>query len=238
MAAAGQQETERKPQRRKTTGTETARKHPAPEQSGKRPRRRQSQASSSPQRKKVRSADPAIPWSEILREARERFGIRHFRSGQKEVLAEVLSGRSVLGLMPTGAGKSLTYQLPALFLPHAVVVVSPLIALMQDQQEHAAEADIAVEKIDSTLTKREAEEAADTIDEGIPGLIYVTPERLEDEEFLRSLTHAGGISLLVVDEAHCITQWGHDFRPAYLGIGEARKTLGNPPVLALTATAT
>ena len=185
-----------------------------------------------------RSHATSVPWPEILRTARQRFGIKRFRAGQREVLEEVFAGHSVLGLMPTGAGKSLTYQLPALFLPRPVVVVSPLIALMQDQQQKAEGAEIAVEKIDSTVTKREAALAGDEIARGIAQLIYVTPERLENREFLQMLKDAGGISLLVVDEAHCISQWGHDFRPAYLGIGDARKTLGMPPVLALTATAT
>ncbi len=179
-----------------------------------------------------------IPWPRILQQAKARFGISNFRLGQKDVLEEVLRGRSVLGLMPTGAGKSLTYQLPALFLPKPVVVVSPLIALMQDQQQHAADADIAVEKIDSTLTSCEKHTAESHIDQGQAKLIYVTPERLENAEFLAMLKNSGGISLLVVDEAHCISQWGHDFRPAYLNIGYARKALGMPPVLALTATAT
>ena len=179
-----------------------------------------------------------VPWPKILKQAKDRFGITDLRLGQREVLEAVFAGRSVLGLMPTGAGKSLTYQIPALFLPLPVVVVSPLIALMQDQQEHAADAEIAVEKIDSTLTTREAHEAERHIDHGDAQLIYVTPERLEKPEFLTMLQEAGGISLLVVDEAHCIAQWGHDFRPAYLNIGYARKALGMPPVLALTATAT
>ncbi len=183
---------------------------------------------------KVRS----VPWPKIFKQAKARFGITDLRPGQREVLDAVFSGRSVLGLMPTGAGKSLTYQLPALFLPRPVVVVSPLIALMQDQQEHAADAEIEVEKIDSTLTTREAHQAERHIDHGDAQLIYVTPERLEKPEFLTMLQEAGGISLLVVDEAHCIAQWGHDFRPAYLNIGYARKVLGMPPVLALTATAT
>ena len=178
------------------------------------------------------------PWLEILQAARDRFSIKRFRPGQREVLESVFQGRDTLAIMPTGGGKSLTYQLPALFLPKPVVVVSPLIALMQDQQDKAEHADIAVEKLDSTQTSREKIHAAEDIADHTAQLIYVTPERLENQEFLRSLKEAGGISLLVVDEAHCISQWGHDFRPAFLSIGEARRQLGNPPVLALTATAT
>jgi ATP-dependent DNA helicase RecQ len=183
-------------------------------------------------------APATIPWAEILREAKRRFHIQRFRPGQREVLESVFRGRNTLALMPTGAGKSLTYQLPALFLPKPVVVVSPLIALMQDQQEKAADAAITVEKLDSTLRKAEANRAEQEIASHEAQLIYVTPERLQAQEFLAGLKDAGGISLLVVDEAHTIAQWGHDFRPAFLAIGEARRTLGDPPVLALTATAT
>ena len=181
---------------------------------------------------------PQPVMSDVLKQAQQHFGIKRFRPGQREVLESVFAGRDTLALMPTGAGKSLTYQLPALFLPRPVVVVSPLISLMQDQQLKAAEADIVVEKLDSTLTGKQAEQAAEEIHDHQAQLIYVTPERLENPDFLASLKQAGGISLLVVDEAHCISQWGHDFRPAFLNIGEARKSLGNPPVLALTATAT
>lgn len=187
--------------------------------------------------KRKQAVTPAVPWPALLREARARFGIHGFRPGQREILEAVFSGKNVLGILPTGAGKSLTYQLPALFLPKPVVVVSPLIALMQDQQEKAAEADITVEKIDSTLSNRAAEAATEAIAGGTSQLIYVTPERLENREFVDELKSGGGISLFVVDEAHCISQWGHDFRPAYLGLGFAREALGNPPVLALTATA-
>ena len=176
--------------------------------------------------------------SAALREARERFGIRRFRPGQREILEAVLGGRNALGILPTGAGKSLTYQLPALLLEKPVLVVSPLIALMQDQEEHATEAQIAVERLDSTVTRLGAEAAREEIAAGRAQLIYTTPEHLEDRGFLDQLNEAGGVSLFVVDEAHCIAQWGHDFRPAYLGLGFAREKLGSPPVLALTATAT
>ncbi len=173
-----------------------------------------------------------------LSEARKHFGIKGFRPGQREILEAIFAGKDVLGILPTGGGKSLTYQLPALFLKHPVIVVSPLIALMQDQQEHAAEADIAVEKVDSTVGVKDARATAEHIQEGSSQLVYVTPEQLENPNFLAELKQSGGIGLFVVDEAHCISQWGHDFRPAYLGLGYARKQLGNPPVLALTATAT
>src|ERR1700761_1350524 len=183
---------------------------------------------------KSQSTD-AIPWNRVLHEAQARFGIRRFREGQRDVLESVLHGRNTLAIMPTGAGKSLTYQLPALFFQKPVVVISPLISLMQDQQEKAEHADITVEKLNSTNTKREAREAAEEIEDGSAQLIYVTPERLQSPEFIDALNDAGGISLLVVDEAHCISQWGHDFRPAYLTIGDSRKLLVDPPGLALTA---
>lgn len=179
----------------------------------------------------------AIPWAGLHLEAKQRFGITRFRSGQRETLEAIFQGKNVLAVMPTGAGKSLCYQLPALFLGRAVIVVSPLIALMQDQQEKAEQAEIAVEKVDSTLSCTEQRTVTQLIAEGIPQLIYVTPERLEQREFLASLKESG-VGLFVVDEAHCLSQWGHDFRPAYLGLRYARAALGYPPVLALTATAT
>ncbi len=191
-----------------------------------------------PSQQKRTPAKKPISLKEALVAARKHFGIKGFRPGQKEILEAVFAGKDVVGIMPTGGGKSLTYQLPALFLERPVVVISPLIALMQDQQEHAAEANIVVDKIDSTVGLKDARETSEHIREGSSQLVYVTPEQLENHEFLEKLKAAGGVGLFVVDEAHCISQWGHDFRPAYLGLGYAREQLGNPPLLALTATAT
>lgn len=179
-----------------------------------------------------------ITMKQALAEAQKRFNIKGFRPGQREILEAVFQGKNVLGILPTGGGKSLTYQLPALLLGHPVVVVSPLIALMQDQQEHALQAEIAVDKIDSTVGAKTAKASTEHIEQGRSQLVYTTPEQLEHPEFIEELKQSGGVGLFVVDEAHCISQWGHDFRPAYLGLGLERKQLGNPPVLALTATAT
>src|SRR6184192_956401 len=184
-----------------------------------------------------RAVRPSIDWAAVRREAGKRFGVQAFRPGQRQLIEAALSGRDALGLLPTGGGKSLTYQLPALFLPEAVVVASPLLSLMKDQQEKAQAARIEVAKLDSTLTAGEEQETAEEIAAGANDLIYVTPERLENPEYL-DLLRARGVSLFVVDEAHCVSQWGHDFRPAYLALPDAIRALGRPPVLALTATAT
>ncbi|HZH04206.1 MAG TPA: RecQ family ATP-dependent DNA helicase, partial [Myxococcaceae bacterium] len=173
----------------------------------------------------------------MARVAQERFGVQAFRPGQRELIEAALSGEDVLGILPTGAGKSLTYQLPALFLPKPVLVVSPLIALMQDQQEKLAERNIAAAKLNSTLTGAEERAAQGEVRRGTQELIYVTPERLQNPEYLE-LLRQGGVSLFVVDEAHCVSQWGHDFRPAFLSLRDALKALGRPPLMALTATAT
>jgi ATP-dependent DNA helicase RecQ len=173
----------------------------------------------------------------LLALARQRFGVQKFRRGQRALIEAVLRGEDALGILPTGAGKSLTFQLPALLLPHPVLVVSPLISLMQDQHDKLAELDIASEKLNSTLRASEEREAVERMKDGEARLLYVTPERLENPAYLAQIAEEG-ISLFVVDEAHCVSTWGHDFRPAYLGLADARKRLGDPPLLALTATAT
>src|SRR4051812_8810364 len=179
-----------------------------------------------------------LRWSESnVRKVKQRLGVTAYRPGQEALIEAVMEGRDALGILPTGGGKSLCYQLPALFLLHAVVVVSPLISLMKDQQDKLEERAIPVAKLDSTLSREDEREMVDEIREAEPELIYVTPERLEQDDCVSMLKRAG-VSLVVVDEAHCVSQWGHDFRPAYLGIRSAVKALGRPPVLALTATAT
>jgi ATP-dependent DNA helicase RecQ len=182
-------------------------------------------------------AGGAADQATLRRAARTHFGVRLFWPGQLTLIEGVLAGRNQLGILPTGGGKSLCFQLPALFLPRATVVVSPLIALMKDQTTRLEEQNIPAAKLDSTLTAAEERQAVAEIGQGERDIVYVTPERLENEEYVRLLA-GRGVSLFVVDEAHCVSQWGHDFRPAYLGLRDAIARLGRPPVLALTATAT
>ncbi len=165
------------------------------------------------------------------------FGFAELRPAQLEIMASVLRGTSVLAVLPTGAGKSLCFQLPSLLLPHATLVISPLIALMKDQIEGLPAAVQAVTTtINSTLGEEELRRRVEDVARGVYRLIYAAPERLRQRPFLRALREAG-ISLFVIDEAHCVSLWGHDFRPDYLFIQEARAELGNPTALAMTATA-
>ena len=173
----------------------------------------------------------------LRRSLRDTFGFDELRSGQHEVISRVLAGRPTLAIMPTGAGKSLCYQLPALHLDGTTVVVSPLISLMKDQAGKLEEAGVAAEQLNSAQKASEQDASMERIADSRSDIVFATPERLADPEFRAALA-AQGVALLVVDEAHCISQWGHDFRPAYLEIGAAIEALGHPTVLALTATAT
>jgi len=169
---------------------------------------------------------------------RKVFGIAALRDGQRGVIDSVLAGHDTLAVMPTGSGKSLCYQLPARLLDGMTVVVSPLISLMKDQAEKIEEAGIAsAAQINSSLSRGEELAALEGIETADHDIVFCTPERLITPEFLALLKQAS-IALVVIDEAHCISQWGHDFRPAYLEIGAALEALGRPQVLALTATAT
>ena len=173
----------------------------------------------------------------MRRTMREVFGLERLRPGQAEVMRSVISGHDTLAVMPTGAGKSLCYQLPALHLPGTTVIVSPLISLMKDQVDKLAEAGVEAVQVNSALTEVERRGELERIESGASDLVFTTPERFTDPAFLETL-RAKEVTFVVIDEAHCISEWGHDFRPSYLALGAAVRTLGSPPVLALTATAT
>jgi ATP-dependent DNA helicase RecQ len=172
----------------------------------------------------------------LRRTLKRVFGLEDFRPGQEEVIRSAMEGRNTLAIMPTGAGKSLCYQLPALHLPGMTLVVSPLISLMKDQVDKLDGLGLDASQVNSTLTARESDESFDQIAREKAEFILTTPEQLADPEFLETL-RGKTIDLFVIDEAHCVSQWGHDFRPTYLALGEARRVLGSPPLLALTATA-
>ncbi len=184
-----------------------------------------------------------MPTSEsiILDTLRHRFGLDRLRPLQAEILERVMAGRHALVVLPTGSGKSLCYQLPALALPGpgVTLVFSPLIALMEDQVSALKKRDIRAQYINSTLSKAQRLHRCEQLARGEYELIYATPERMEKPEFTDALGRVrGGVKLLAVDEAHCISKWGHDLRPAYRRVGQFRKQLGSPPTVALTATAT
>ncbi|MGH7231898.1 MAG: RecQ family ATP-dependent DNA helicase [Nitrospiraceae bacterium] len=174
---------------------------------------------------------------DLIEQLRHRFGFEAFRHGQREVIEGVLGGRDALAVMPTGQGKSLCFQLPATLTPGLTVVISPLIALMKDQVDALRARGIAASAFHSGLTEPERDRIIQDMRLGRLRLLYLAPERIQHGWFVRILRSAGP-SLLVVDEAHCISHWGHDFRPDYLRLGDLRRQLDAPPCLALTATAT
>lgn len=165
------------------------------------------------------------------------FALEQFRAPQQEIIGSVLAGKDTLVVMPTGGGKSLCYQLPAMILPGVTLVVSPLIALMKDQVDTLCAKGLPAGLINSMQSAEEQRNTLQAIRQRELKLVYVAPERFRSQSFLRSLPPEA-ISLLAIDEAHCLSQWGHDFRPDYMRLGAVRKALGNPPCVALTATAT
>lgn len=172
----------------------------------------------------------------IQRTLQDTFGFEQLRPGQREVIRAVLQGQDVLAIMATGAGKSLCYQLPALHLPGTTLIVSPLISLMKDQADKLQEFGLAAAALNSSLNAGEQQAIVQQLEQGELDFLFTTPERLSSPEFQSRLATLH-IDFVVIDEAHCISHWGHDFRPAFLALREAITVLGDPPILALTATA-
>ena len=168
---------------------------------------------------------------------KKHWGYESFRPLQQEVIENWQAGEDSLVLMPTGSGKSLCYQIPSLISENLTVVISPLIALMKDQVDDARKQGLNAIYINSSLSREQREKAYKNLSEGKLRLVYVTPERFRKQEFLDVLK-TQEVTLMAVDEAHCISEWGHDFRPDYTRMKEIHSDLGNPPIMALTATAT
>ena len=167
----------------------------------------------------------------------QHFGFNTFKPGQREVIEHLLAGRSAAAVFPTGGGKSLCYQLPALQFEGVTLVVSPLIALMKDQIDALHQRGIDAERLDSSLTLDEYRNVMDRLRRGELRLLYVAPERFNNERFRQTLSQVR-VSLLAIDEAHCISEWGHNFRPDYLKLPHYAREYQVERVLALTATAT
>ena len=176
------------------------------------------------------------PRNDTERAAR-RIGIRRLHPEQEAGIAAALEGTDVLMVLPTGFGKSAVYQTLSMLLPKPVVLVSPLLALLQDQQEKMVSRRIPCVRLDGTVRGRARREAMERVAAGGSLLVMTTPETLSSADMAAALDKCG-VSLVAIDEAHCLSEWGHDFRPAYLRLGARVRELGAPPVLALTATAT
>lgn len=173
----------------------------------------------------------------IHKTLKKHFGYDHFREGQEAVISAIVNGKSSAAIFPTGSGKSLCYQLSALHLPQLTLVISPLLALMQDQLDYLKSKNIAAASIDSTQNREETSHVMEAVKQGQIKILMISVERLKNEHF-RNFISKIPISLLVVDEAHCISEWGHNFRPDYLKLPDYQKAFNIPQVLLLTATAT
>ncbi|MGE4609437.1 MAG: RecQ family ATP-dependent DNA helicase [Myxococcota bacterium] len=195
----------------------------------RRPRRRRS-------RSKQASQEETEPRTPVDNAAR-RFDIQQLRPEQTQVIDAVLEGRDVLMVLPTGYGKSACYQVPSLLLQQPVVMISPLKALLKDQEAKLIERDLPVVRLDGAVRGKKRLAALERIETGGPMLVMTTPETLATTDTSEALRKAR-VSLIAIDEAHCLSEWGHDFRPAYLRLGSRMEALGSPPMLALTATAT
>ena len=175
--------------------------------------------------------------ADLREHLQELFGLDDFRTAQREVIEDVLRGKDVLCVMPTGAGKSLCYQLPAAISEGLTLVVSPLISLMEDQVQQLRDEGIAACLLNSSLSASLRRQTLAELKRGFSGLLYVAPERFVAADF-QELMPRLKVTFLAIDEAHCVSQWGHDFRPDYMRLGESWQKLGSPPCIALTATAT
>ena len=166
------------------------------------------------------------------------FGYENFRQGQEEIIKHILNSEDVLGIMPTGAGKSICYQVPAMILDGVTIVISPLISLMKDQVDSLNEIGIPSTYVNSTLSYNNYEQTIENILNNVYKIVYVAPERLNSDIFLNLLNKIN-VSMVTIDEAHCVSQWGHDFRPSYREIANMILNLKKRPIVsAFTATAT
>lgn len=173
----------------------------------------------------------------IHKTLKQFWGFDEFRSSQKNIILSIVNGRDTLALLPTGGGKSLCYQLPAIVLEGTCLVISPLLALMRDQIDALQSVGIEAELLSSELDEFEEESVYNRCKEGLIKILYISPERLQNQLFLRNIQEIE-VSFIAVDEAHCISEWGSDFRPSYQNIKKFRHEFKNVPCLALTATAT